>query len=297
MVGIDSFIPVLWIRCFLIMWHILFLVEADKRTIQMKIFFLPILSLIILLTSCYSMKSSSGGGQDVNFSGVRIPDPDDVALPEGFMIEVVASGLTFPTGITFDETGKACITESGYSYGEVFKEPKLIRINQDGTKETILTGTQNGPWNGVWFSNGYFYIAEGGQLEGGKILKADMQGNINVLVDNLPSLGDHHTNGPVVHQGYVWFGQGTATNSSVVGIDNYQFGWLKRYSDFHDIPCMDIKLAGVNFTTENALEEGSSQELQTGAYLPYGVASEPGQRDFRCCPLFRSHYACSPTGW
>jgi hypothetical protein len=52
----------------------------------------------------------------------------------------------------------------------------------------------------------------------------------------------------VIRDGYIYFGQGTATNSSVVGEDNKEFGWLLRRKDFHDIPCRDIILNGQNYT-------------------------------------------------
>ena len=232
--------------------------------------------IIVLSSSCYVMHKSSGGGQGAE-PGKRIIKPEDIALPDGYTIEAVAQNLTFPTGVAFDETSAPYITESGYAYGEVFKEPRLLKINPDGTTRTVCTGKNNGPWNGVWYHEGYFYISEGGQMEGGKILKIDKNGNSVTLIDGLPGKGDHHTNGPVVYDGYIYFGQGTATNSSVVGEDNFKFGWLKRYPEFHDIPCRDIKLNGINYTTDNVLNEGSGGKVLTGAYLPYGTPSKPGQ--------------------
>ena len=240
-------------------------------------FFFFIAPALLIFQGCYSIKPSAGGGEGVEFSGSRKVNPAVIALPEGFSIEAVAQNLTFPTGITFDDDGIPYVTESGYSYGEVFKEPRLLKINPDGTTETIVTGSKNGPWNGVWFHDGDFYIAEGGQWEGGKILKADRKGHLSSLIENLPGTGDHHTNGPVVYNGYIYFGQGTATNSSVVGEDNYKFGWLQRYPEFHDIPCKDIILAGTNYTTNNVLKEGSEEKVTTGAFLPYGTPSDSGQ--------------------
>jgi glucose/arabinose dehydrogenase len=60
-----------------------------------------------------------------------------------------------------------------------------------------------------------------------------------------------------------------------VGEDNFQFGWLKRNPRFHDIPCQDITLAGVNYTTPDLLNGGAN--ATTGAFLPFGTASESGQ--------------------
>jgi glucose/arabinose dehydrogenase len=114
-------------------------------------------------------------------------------------------------------------------------------------------------------------------LEGGRILRISPSGTITPLISNLPSFGDHHTNGPVVQNGYVYFTVGTATNSAVVGNDNYHYGWLKRKPQFHDIACRDVVLAGENYTTDNLLTEQSGDTTTTGAFVPYGTATTPGQ--------------------
>ena len=239
--------------------------------------FLAFLILLTIMQSCYRILPSEGGGELSYIPEGREIDPEDVLLPEGYKAEVMATGLTFPTAMTFDETGTAYVIESGYSYGEVFLEPRLLRIEPDGTFTSIYEGGKNGPWNGVTYSDGYFYIAEGGQLEGGKILKVSKDGEAQVLVDDLPSLGDHHTNGPVIKDGYVYFGQGTATNSAIVGLDNAEFGWLYRYEDFHDIPCKDIRVNALNNKTKNVLTEDPDDTAITGPYSPYGDPVEPNQ--------------------
>jgi hypothetical protein len=61
-----------------------------------------------------------------------------------------------------------------------------------------------------------------------------------------------------VKDGYVYFGQGTATNSGIVGQDNASFGWLLRHNDFHDIACRDIMLAGQNYTSSDILKKDSA---------------------------------------
>jgi glucose/arabinose dehydrogenase len=229
-----------------------------------------------LISACYSMRPSDGGGQ-TSFEPPRQLNPADVALPAGYRIEVAASGLTFPTGVAFDGQGRPYVTESGYSYGEVFTTPRLVRIEPNGRATVIATGGRNGPWNGLTFSNGSFYVAEGGELEGGRILRITPDGHVTAIVSGLPSKGDHHTDGPAAGpDGWIYFGQGTATNSGVVGPDNADFGWLKREPAFHDIPCKDITLRGQNFTSANPIT-GGDQQVSTGAYLPFGTASSPGQ--------------------
>jgi hypothetical protein len=172
----------------------------------------------------------------------------DIALPAQYRIEPVATGLAAPTGVTFDEAGRPYIVESGYTLDERWSVPRLLRIEPDGQTTVIAQGGRNGPWNGVAYHRGFFYVAEGGELEGERILRIAPDGRTSVLIQDLPSVGDHHTNGPVIGSDeWLYFGQGTATNAGVVGEDNFKAGWLKRQRDFHDTPCKDIVLTGKNF--------------------------------------------------
>ena len=239
---------------------------------------LPFFALIVFLslTSCYRMRTSNGGGQISSLPQRQI-NAADIALPTGYKIEAVASGFTFPSAITFDNAGAAYVIEAGYSYGEVFNEPRLLRVEANGTTTQIAKGTNNGPWTGVTFYKGSFYVAEGGENVGGKILKINMDGSIKELIANLPTMGDHHTNGPAIRDNYIYFGLGTATNSAVVGPDNAEFGWLKRKKDFRDIPCAEIVLNGVNYESDNVLTDARKDKASTGAYSPFNQPTIAGQ--------------------
>lgn len=229
------------------------------------------------LAGCYSIRPSNGGGQ-TSFNGPRTIKAADIAIQAGYRIVPIASGFTFPTGVAVDESGDVYVVEAGYSYGEVFTTPRLIKVAANGSKTTVASGARNGPWNGVTYANGAFYVAEGGELEGGRILRITKDGKISVLVSGLPSMGDHHTNGPVIGpDGHLYFAQGTATNSGVVGEDNAKFGWLKRYPTFHDTPCQSVTLNGQNFATDNVLKPGNSVQVTTGAFSAYGTSTTPGQ--------------------
>lgn len=231
----------------------------------------------VSISGCYELSPSRGGGE-TGFAPPRRLAAADVAVPGGYRIEIVGSGLTFPTGIAFDQSGNGFVVEAGYAYGEVFTVPRLIRVGKGGELVEVARGGKNGPWTGVAYSNGAFYVAEGGQLEGGRILRITADGKITPLVDNLPGKGDHHTNGPVIGpDGLVYFAQGTATNSAVVGEDNAQFGWLKRFPEFHDVPCRDITLEGINYESGDVRSKEGSGAVMTGAFLPFGTPSSRGQ--------------------
>ncbi|MEW5729021.1 MAG: PQQ-dependent sugar dehydrogenase [Pseudomonadota bacterium] len=241
----------------------------------------PFLLLPLLVAGCYGLAANDGGG-GADFSPPRVAEGSDVLLPPGYRIEVVATGLTYPTGIAFDGDGVPHVVEAGYSYGEDFRPARLLRLEADGTRVVIAEDRANVPWNGVAWHDGVFMVSASGQEEqpagGGKILRI-RDGHVIPLVDGLPGRGDHHTNGPAMGpDGWLYFAQGTATNSGVVGLDNWEMGWLREYPDYHDQPCADIVLRGENFTTR-APEgmAGRQGTVVTGAFVPYGIPTRPGQ--------------------
>jgi glucose/arabinose dehydrogenase len=202
--------------------------------------------------------------------------PRDVALPEGYRIDAVATGLNMPTGVAFDPDGSVYVVESGYAYGETFDVPRVLALGPKGERKVIATGV-NPPWTGVAFQQGALYVAEGGVKEPGRILRISLSGEISVLVDNLPTRGDHHTNGPVFGpDGKLYFGQGTMTNSGVVGVDNFEYGWLSRSRQLHDIACQDVVLHGVNYTSADPLA-GKDARAVTGAFVAFGTETQAGQ--------------------
>jgi glucose/arabinose dehydrogenase len=235
-----------------------------------------LIGLLIVCAGCYRVLPGSGGGR-VKANPDRPINAADVMLEAGYAIEPVASNLTFPTGMTFDDQGRAYIVESGYSYGEAFTSPRLLRLESDGNLTTIATGENNGPWDGVAFARGAFWVAEGGANEGGRLLRISSDGKIERVVDKLPTGGDHHTDGPIVGpDGAIYFSTGTMTNSGVVGDDDWRFGWLKRQPQWHDVPCRDITLAGENFEVPDP-RNGGGGKVTTGAFVPFGTPTTKGQ--------------------
>ena len=232
---------------------------------------------LALLTGCYSMRANVSGA-DESRPASRTYGPGAIAVPSGYHVELVARGLTFPTGVAFDRDGTAHVVESGYCYGEKWTTPRLLRVLPGGSTEVVCEGPiRGGPWTGIASDGEGMIVVEGGALDGGRVLRITRQGELSELVRDLPSFGDHCANGPAIGpDGAVYFGIGTATNSGVVGEDNAKFGWLKRRPDFHDIPGQDIVLAGHNFEKSNPLRE-DEKEVSTGAFSSFGTPTTKGQ--------------------
>ena len=234
------------------------------------------MTLLIPLSGCFIWRSPDGGSQ-ATFIPPRPVNAADIAVPSGYQIEPVATGLTFPTGVAFDDKGGVYVTESGYAYGEVWDIPRLSRIERDGGT-TVIEGDNNGPWTGVSFHRNAFYVAEGGALQGGRILRITAQGAVTAVVEHLPSMGDHQTNAPVIGpDGALYFGIGTFTNAGVAGEDNVKFGWLGRFPYRHDIACRDLTLTGENFQSGNPFTPQDEDTLKTGAFVPFGTMTDKGQ--------------------
>ena len=200
------------------------------------------------------------------------PDPAAAEVPPGFKVEVVMHGLTYPTSVEFDDRGNLYVVEAGYSYGDPSPKPRIIRVSAKGQVQTVVEGEPlRGPVNDLLWHDGRMYVAHRG-----KVSVLEDGGRVRDIVTGLPSDGDHHTNqlaaGP---DGKIYFGQGTATNSGVVGVDNHKMGWLTDHPDFHDIPARDVKLAGRTYETPNPLTR-MEEQVQTSAFHPFARAEPDG---------------------
>src|SRR5688572_17597266 len=98
----------------------------------------PAVLLLLSLGGCFWAVPSKGGGQ-ISAAAQRRIDPGDIALLRGYRVDVIATGLTYPTSVTFDEQNRPHVLEGGYSYGEDFQQPRLVRIESDGRSTVIVT--------------------------------------------------------------------------------------------------------------------------------------------------------------
>lgn len=204
----------------------------------------------------------------------KVPTPSARAawVPDGYRVEVVLSGLHYPTSIEFDDAGNMYVAEAGYVYGDSFAPARVLRVTPKGDI-AVAASELSGPVNDLLWHRDRLYISHRT-----KISILEPSGKIRDLVTGLPSLGDHHNNQLAADSdGNIYFGQGTATNSGVVGLDNFLMGWLTLHPHFHDKPARAIRLQGNNFMTLNPLmltAEKVPPMVTTGGYHSFGKEGE-----------------------
>src|SRR6266404_3860041 len=223
----------------------------------------------------------------------------DIVLPPGFSASVFKSGVNFPTGIAFKgrpghfevyilESGHGlpsrCNDQSAFGSGDFDPTnpftPDILVFDQDGkllrtlAKPTSAGGLQpEGPAVDIAFEHGLqggrlfatdsnqATHAHNGQNDSSRIVTVDPQnGTVSPFITNLPT-GDHPTEQLAFKDGWIYWSQGSTTNSGVVGLDN------GGGQNQQDIPCQDIVLS------QNVFDSGGGKK--TSGYSAFGV-QRPG---------------------
>jgi len=207
--------------------------------------------------------------------------------------DLVANNLSFPTGLSFDDTAGVYIAESGLPFGGLPAGGKIWHLTNDGRRDLVAEGLR-APVNGVTCYRGGVYVSEGGHP--GRISRFEPDGQQTVILDNLPGPGNYHTNmvafGP---DEKMYFSQGAMTNTAIVGLDAYEIGWLRRLPHAHDVPGYDVTLAGVEAETEDPVR-GSPLRAATGAFSPFGTAAGAGTKVKKGLPCTAAVMRCDPDG-
>ncbi|HHY76333.1 MAG TPA: hypothetical protein GX500_06150 [Firmicutes bacterium] len=222
--------------------------------------FLSILVVVFVVVSFLTLRVTP----------IQAEETFEVMLPGGYRIEPVVTGLTFPTAIAWDEEGRMYVLEAGYAYGPKEVGPGRVLRVENGTPETVVDGL-NSPATDIKFIDGELYIAHKGTLS---VMR---DGSRVDLLTGLP-YGDHFT-GEIAFddEGWIYLGNGTTTNSGVVGDDNFRFGWAAENPALCDIPGKDIKLAGQNYESLDLRTLNPMDKAVTGGFSPFGTATSPGQ--------------------
>ncbi len=231
-------------------------------TARRLILAVTVLALLATLTpAAPTLHAQQKFGRDFN--------PASINLEPGYKIEVFAANLSIPTTAIFDGND-LLVAESGFVQTA---PPRILRIKPDGSATEVAITGLDGPVTGLLVVNGQLYVSHRDKVS---IVQPDK--TLKHIVLGLPSDGDHQNNEIVLGpDGKIYMGQGTVTNSAVVGEDNYFFGWLDKRPSLREIPCKDITLVGQSFESGNPLTPDANDKVTTGAYKPFGQPSTPGE--------------------
>jgi glucose/arabinose dehydrogenase len=228
----------------------------------------------------------------------------DIVVPSGFRVSVFAKGLNAPTGIAFlgnKSNFKVYVLESGHGLPSRCNDqsmfgtgdfdptnpftPDVLVFDKSGNKiggplfkPTASGGLQpEGPAIDIAFVNGFsggrLFASDSnqsththnGQNNSSRVVVLDLAtGTVTPFITNLPT-GDHPTEQLAFRgDGWVYWSQGSTTNSGVVGLDN---GSGQNQSD---IPCQQIVLSNNVF-----ISSLGPPVVATSGYSPFGV-QQPG---------------------
>ena len=199
-----------------------------------------------------------------------------IMLPAGYRADQVVTGLTFPTGIAWDYQGKMYIVEAGAAFGS--KQPghgRVIRVDDPNkpleSTRTVVADGLSSPATDVKFLGRDMYVAHNGYLS------VFRDGVRRDLIAGLPS-GEHCTTEITFDdKEWVYVGNGSVTNSGVVGEDDFASGWARDNPGGHDVPAKDITLTGQNFVSSDVRTVNPLDKATTGAFVPFGTPTTPGQ--------------------
>jgi glucose/arabinose dehydrogenase len=233
----------------------------------------------IVIVNDGSKNPRAPGADAPDIPRVPAPDPKACELPAGFTAHVVTTGLSFPTSIEFDDRGIMYIAEAGADTAPA----RILRVLPTGqpgqTRPEVIADQLCAPVNDILLHQGRLYITQRGKTS---VLESN--GIVRDLVTGLPSYGDHTNNQLAVRKdGKIYFGQGSATNSGVVGVDNFLMGWLPKSPEVHDVPGKDVSLAVGAGAFEAPdlmciIGKNDLRKTKTGAFQPFGKAGEDGAK-------------------
>ena len=264
--------------------------------------FVPLLALPAVAEAATVMNPSTPPECMANTAFFNPQLPPSIVLPPGFTASVFAKGLNMPTGIAFLGNASSFhvfVLESGHGLpsacndetlwpGGVFDinnpfTPDILVFNQKGTKIRGPLGKPTSTGGGFQPSGPAIDIAFVKGSAGGRLFATDsnqsthqhngnnnssrivtvnpMTGQVTPFIADLPT-GDHPSEQLAFKGGWIYWSQGSTTNSGVVGLDN---GGGANQSD---IPCQDITLSN------NLFDSGGGQ--LTSGYSPFNTQNPGG---------------------
>ncbi len=206
-----------------------------------------------------------------------------VEYPTGFELKPYIRDLTAPTAFCFDDHNSLIIAQ-----GERGEEPTIFGYKTDGSLFYIYPEGRRlpfglptpgwkiyGPIGGMVFYQGRLYISHRDENDLGVITALDYKGHHTTIVAGLPAQGDFGVTDLAITNGRLYFGVGTATNSGVVGNDNFGV-WVKNHPKCHDESWHALSLLGYRFDTPNPFAGlfGPAEIAVTAPFQPFNQSNQ-----------------------
>ncbi|HEX4054613.1 MAG TPA: hypothetical protein VHX86_10145 [Tepidisphaeraceae bacterium] len=202
--------------------------------------------------------------------------------PDNCALKPYVVGLDSPTGFCFDESGNMIVAEGGIDGDEphillIRPNRTIVNIYPLGTRIPVLKPGFRiyGPVGGIIAYHGWIYVSHRDTHDMGVITAFDYHGNHKTVVAGLPAQGDFSVTDLAISpiDSRLYFGVGAATNSGVVGLDNWEEGWVREHPLACDQPWLTLNLLGFRFDVKNPQASlFSPNSLVTVPFEPFGVS-------------------------
>ncbi|QDV34643.1 PQQ-dependent sugar dehydrogenase [Tautonia plasticadhaerens] len=219
-----------------------------------------------------------------------VVDPADVEVPEGYELEPVLVGLSFPCGMGFAPDGSLFLLEGGSTWPtRPYMRARILRLDTaTGAMDEIASEVLGGP-RGVTWRDGTLYVT----VKGGRHAHVDRidpsTGERTTIVDGLPSGGWHEPSDPVFGpDGLLYFGNGSVSQNGVCLPAGFTVD-LAKHPTACDVPGQDVTLTGNNVWSRNPTAP-FPYLAETGPFKPFGRRAEKGE-------VIRGHLKCSSGLW
>jgi glucose/arabinose dehydrogenase len=218
------------------------------------------------------------------FSACKKHDNDNfpaVNLPRGYNLEKVVDGLNFPTSLTWDEDKNMYVVEAGGGFLPEPSPARILKVSKGRADEIVNLSNKNvvAPVVGLTYYNNAFYITHRADDQTGAVSRVSKDGSaINQILSGFLDGGSEHPLNSVQMgpDGRMYLCVGPAGNSAVMGPDIAPF--INRKPSLHTTSAKDLVLLGKNFKSEDFRTKLKTDDsVLTGAYMPFGTPSTPGQ--------------------
>ena len=244
---------------------------------------------LLLIGGCVASPSAKPPGER------PVVDRRGVEFPPGLEMTVAVKNLTAATALATGMAGDVYVADRGARGDEV----RIQRLDADTgelveiypARKAIVSWFDRreryfGPVGGLAWRNGELYASVRDAADAGLIVAFDLRGwtpddgrpPVRTVVADLPAQGDHGVTALAFHpiNGRLFFGVGSATNSGVVGLDNWRSGWVSDHPGFRDRPLVPLKIFGYRFDTDDPAAGLLNPDKVNTA--PFNAFGRSGQR-------------------